>query len=139
MKKIVLIACCKSKGPTIARARDLYIGSLFKYSLQYAETLRQDKIFILSAKYYLLDLERMIEPYEMTLNAFSVEERKEWGMRVIEQLSEITSLTQDKFTILAGQKYINPLREFMTYIDEPLMSLRYGERLKFLKSKLGFN
>lgn len=66
MSKIVLIACAKNKMPHRAKAKELYRSSLFKYSLKYAELLNPDKIFILSAKHHLLDLEREIEPYDET-------------------------------------------------------------------------
>lgn len=137
MKKIVLISCCKSKLPATARARDLYISPLFKYSLQYAESLNPDNIFILSAEYHLLELERWIDPYDTVLRSFTAEEKREWGNRVATQLSERTNLDRDNFIVLAGQEYIKPIQEYIASITNTLEGLRYGERLKFLRSQLG--
>ena len=49
----------KKDGP--AKAKDMYISPLFKGAYRYAHKLSADKIFILSAKYGLL--EEMDEPY----------------------------------------------------------------------------
>lgn len=52
-------------------AKDMYVSDLFKKSLEYARRLNPAKIYILSAKYGLLELDDMIEPYEITLNEMS--------------------------------------------------------------------
>jgi len=53
MKKIVLISCVKRKLPHRVPAKDLYISQLFKLSFAYAQRLRPDAIYILSAKHGL--------------------------------------------------------------------------------------
>ena len=68
MRQIVLISCGSKKSEKKAKAKDLYIGSLFKNSLAYAEALKPDKIFILSALHHLLNLDKEIEPYDVTLS-----------------------------------------------------------------------
>ena len=85
-----------------AQAKDMYISNLFKYSLKYAQKSNPDKIFILSAKYHLLYLDREIEPYNVTLNKMPVKERKLWAEEIIRELSENADLENDKFIILAG-------------------------------------
>src|SRR5665647_769093 len=99
MKTVVLIACVSKKLDKKAKAKNLYISSLFKNSLAYAYSLNPDKIFILSALHHLLDLERVIEPYNVTLSnvpkkkrkvglkVLNSQEKKEWGEKVIEMLS----------------------------------------------------
>ena len=109
MKKIVLISCASQKLTYKAKVKDLYISSLFKKSLEYAKLLKPDRIFVLSAKYGLLDLEKEIEPYNVTLNDMSRKKRKNWTEMVVNQLTRITSLDKDKFIILAGKNY----REFI--------------------------
>ena len=77
----VFISCVKSKRKTKAKARDMYISPLFRYSLKYALSLTsENKIYILSAKYGLLKLDEVIDPYELTLNTMS-ERRKKMGIR----------------------------------------------------------
>lgn len=148
MKQIVLIACVSKKGDKKAKARDLYRGPLFINSLAYAQSLNPEKIFILSALYYLLDLDEVIEPYNVTLSnvpakkrkpglrLLNASEKKEWGAKVIELLSERVDLKNDKFIFLAGQEYIKPLRSSIVNLENPLDKLRQGERVSFLKSRL---
>ncbi len=144
MKQIILIACVSKKGDKKVKAKDLYKSSLFKSSLAYAYKLNPDKIFILSALHYLLDPDKEIEPYNVTLSNVSKSkrktglkvldsaEKKEWGKKVIEQLSKQTDLENDKFIVLAGQEYIKPIIDSISHLTNPLKGLRQGERVKFL-------
>ncbi|UZQ49968.1 DUF6884 domain-containing protein [Clostridium kluyveri] len=68
MKKIVLISCVSKKLSYPAKAKDMYISQLFKLNFNYANFIKADNIFILSAKYGLLKLDKEIEPYNETLN-----------------------------------------------------------------------
>ena len=51
---VVLLSCVKSKRARRCRAGDMYISPLFQKMMAYAESLRPNRIFILSAKYGLL-------------------------------------------------------------------------------------
>ncbi len=146
MKSIVLISCVSKKGEKKTKAKDLYKSTLFKLSLAYAQSLNPDKIFILSALHHLLDLETVIEPYDVTLSnvpknkrkpglkVLNPDEKKEWGDKVIEQLDGEVDLDHDKFIILAGNEYIKPLGGRLRNLDLPLDGLSIGERLGFLKN-----
>lgn len=142
MKRIVLISCVSRKGKNNAKARDLYKGNLFKNSLAYAYSLKPDQIFILSAYYHLLELDDIIEPYDVTLSyvtpskkekkpnlkVLTKEETKIWGKEVIKQLIKKTDLKNDEFIILAGQSYIRPILSELTIIKEPLKGIVQGKR-----------
>lgn len=144
MKQIVLIACVSKKGDKKTKAKDLYKSSLFKSSLAYAYKLQPDKIYILSALHHLLDLDKEIEPYNVTLSnvpkdkrkqgllILSPTEKKEWGKKVIEQLSKQTDLKNDNFIVLAGQEYIKPIIDSIPHFTNPLNGLGIGKRVKFL-------
>jgi hypothetical protein len=148
MKIIVLIACVSKKGDKKAKAKDLYISPLFNNSLAYAYSLNPDKIFILSALHHLLDLEKEIEPYNVTLSnvpkkkrkvglkVLNSQEKKEWGEKVIEMLANQTDLKQDRFIILAGQEYIKPIRHRLTYYENPLEGVSLFDRIRVLKEML---
>jgi hypothetical protein len=47
--KNVLISCVSQKLEHRAKAKDLYVSTLFRYNLQYAMSMNADRIFILSA------------------------------------------------------------------------------------------
>ncbi|SMB94593.1 conserved hypothetical protein [Hymenobacter roseosalivarius DSM 11622] len=147
-KTIVLISCASQKLKHKAEAQDLYISQIFRASLAYAKSLNPDKIFILSAKYHLLKLDNVIEHYNTTLSKIPENKRKdglivlnsdqktEWGIHVLKQLSEHTNLSNDEFIFLAGQEYIKPLKNSIENFKNPLEGLKPGQRLKHLKNCL---
>jgi hypothetical protein len=144
-KKIVLIACVSQKGDKKTKAKDLYKSQLFRSSLAYAQKLNPEKIFILSALHHLLDLNKEIEPYDVTLSnvpkhkrkpglkILTSKERRDWGKIVIEQLRKENDLQNDEFIFLAGQKYITPISNEIAHFSNPLQGLGQGKRLQFLK------
>lgn len=132
MRRIILISCVSQKLPYKARARRLYISPLFKKNLAFAQRLNPDAIFILSAKYGLVDLDQEIEPYELTLNTMSADQIKAWAFRVLAQLSERADLRQDHFIFLAGQKYRKYLLPKIKSYEIPLEGLPIGKQLQFL-------
>lgn len=132
-KRIVLISCVSQKLRHRAKARDLYISTLFRLNLRYAQKLQPDDIFILSAKYGLLPLDKEIEPYEQTLNTMRSSEIKKWAEQVLEQLRGIGSLEDDEFIFLAGEKYRKYLLPYLQHASIPLYGLRIGEQLQKLK------
>jgi hypothetical protein len=146
MQKIVLISCVSLKKKESAQAKYLYISALFKKSLEYSLALKPDRIFILSAHYYLLELEEIIEPYDVTLSYVSPsvlkkkpnlkvltsQESLNWGRVVLEKLSEKADLENDEFIIVAGQAYIKPIESGLNFIRQPLRGLPQGKRINEL-------
>ena len=92
-KKIILISCASKKLAFKSKAKDLYISPLFRLSLAYAKNLKPDKIFILSAKYRLLDLNDEISTYNETLNNKPVSDIKIWADKVVTELGKTASVT----------------------------------------------
>ena len=133
---IVLISCSSKKLSQKAKARDLYISPLFQLNLKYAQQLSPQKVFILSAKYGLLQLDEEIEPYDVTLNEMTAHERRNWAAKVVLQLQEHCDLVNDYFVILAGQKYRQYLVPYLKLYKIPLAGLPIGKQLQFLKESL---
>jgi hypothetical protein len=129
--KIALIGCVKKKVSYKTKAELLYDSTLFKYSLQYAKQ-ESDKVFILSAKYGLLSLDRTIEPYEVTLNTFSEQEKIEWSNMVFKQIKKDIGLN-NQFMYLCGSNYKKYLLDILPGSD-PLKGLGLGKRIQWLKN-----
>ena len=126
---VVLISCSKLKRTYPCEAELLYdVSSLFKKSLAYAKTI-SNEIFVISAKYGLLPLNEVVEPYEETLNDKTNAELAVWGKRVAGQLAQRFSIEKTEFVILAGKNYYGPLRNRLPHIRLPLLGLPIGERL----------
>lgn len=120
-KTIVLIGCGKKKLPHRAKAKDLYQGSLFCKSWMVArKEYPKASRHILSAKHYLLDPEKEIEPYNETLKGKRVADKKAWAESVIARLrGSGYDLQNDKFVFFAGNDYtkylISPLGPIRNY------------------------
>lgn len=136
MKKVILIACSSRKECFACSAERMYIGTLFKYSLAFAKKIKADNIFILSAKYGLLDLSQIIEPYNVTLNEMSNSEIQNWSKSVYNQLKEKVEIDNSTFVFLAGNNYKKGLIKYLKKIELPLEGLRIGEQMQFLKNNI---
>jgi hypothetical protein len=132
MKKIALISCVKQKRTCRSKAKELYISSLFKKSLAYVQRLNPDAIYILSAKYGLLDLETEIDPYNLTLNTMTAGEIRSWADKVLQQLQQVSSLQNDHFIILAGMKYRKDLLPSLRSYEVPLKGLTLFRQVQAL-------
>ena len=136
MKQIVLISCASKKLKNKAKAEDIYISSLFRKSLQYAKSLQPDDIYILSAKFGLLKLNEIIEPYNQTLNTMPVDEIRKWSERVLQQLSNISNLQKDNYIFLAGDNYRKFLIPSIVNYQIPMKGLKIGKQLQWLTNSL---
>lgn len=114
----------------------MYRGSLFKKSLRYAQKLNPDKIFILSAKHGLLELDTEIEPYDMTLNNMNTHERRQWADQVLGSLRAHSDIDNDDFIFLAGRKYREFLICHIRHSSVPMKGLKIGEQLKWLNEQI---
>lgn len=137
MPTVILLSCVKSKLPTKARAEDLYTSALFRKSLAYARSLKPDQIFILSAKHGVLRLDDEVEPYEQTLNTMGVAKRKEWAEKVLGYLRSKVDFANDRFIILAGNRYREFLLSHLEHTELPMEGLAFGEQLHWLKERVG--
>ncbi len=143
-KTIVLISCASMKHKSRMKAKNIYRSSLFKKSLEYANGIKHDYIYILSAKHHLLELDSEIDPYDVTLSYISPNKRKpgltvlndieksNWGNKVIQELESVADLKNDLFIVLAGSEYITPIENKINNLDDRLKGLKYGQRLKWL-------
>lgn len=134
---IVFLSCVKSKRQNVCAAKDMYVSDMFKKSLAYAETLNAKKIYILSAKYGLLELNDIIEPYNLTLNNMTEKQRKEWAYRVCKQCERKGIKYNEKIIFLCGENYRKYLMTKFQNSTAPLKNLGIGRQLSFYKKALG--
>ena len=132
---IIFLACTKSKADKPCKAMEMYQGELFKKSLRYAQKINPRKIYILSAKYGLLELDDNIEPYEQTLNGASKQKRKQWAYMVYRQLQEKGISFDEEAIFLAGENYRYYLIQLFTKAQAPLKGLSIGRQLQYYKQR----
>jgi cytoplasmic iron level regulating protein YaaA (DUF328/UPF0246 family) len=136
MNRIVLISCVSTKLDTKAKAKDLYISPLFKMNYAYAKSLAPSAIYILSAKYGLVDPETTIDPYDETLNTMKSGQVKDWAIDVIDQMEGKINFQKDEIIFLAGERYRKFLMPLCRNAKVPLEGLGIGKQLGWLKKKL---
>jgi hypothetical protein len=128
MNRIAFIACSKTKSAQSCRAKEFYRGELFKKALRYC-SLHFSCIYILSAKYGLVELDQILSPYEETLNNKSRQQRAIWSNRVKQQM-RYKQIEGSEFWFFTGKKYC----EFFEG-EKPLAGLSLGNQLRFFKDR----
>ena len=135
MRKIVLISCVSKKLVHAAKVRDIYVSPLFRLNLAYAESLKPDAIYVLSAKHGLLPLDDQIEPYELTLNTMGTGQIRAWASAVVSQLAAVADFKHDLIVFLAGDKYRKFLVPHLAHFEVPMDGLTIGRQLQFLSRR----
>jgi len=140
MSTIVLLSCTKSKLNKPSQAQDLYSASpTFKKTLEYGKSLKPDKMFILSAKHYLVPLTKVLAPYDKTLKEMPKDKKNAWGVEVIKQMKAYGIHPEtDNFIFLTGTEYMKPLLDAIPSknIETPMAGKRMGERMKWLNQQI---
>jgi hypothetical protein len=137
-KTLYLISCVSKKRKACAQAKDLYISDWFLKTRKYVERTGSPW-FIVSAKYWLVHPDRILAPYEQTLNKMGRAERLAWAARVKAQME--TDLPDvDHIVVLAGRRYreflMDYLRQRAKTIDVPMEGLGIGKQLHYLTEAL---
>lgn len=133
---VIVIGCGKSKLEAPARARELYTGSLFRMARLYAEAWNEPW-FIVSAKYGLMDPERVIEPYEMRLQQRKGGNLQAWADRVATGIKVEAGM--EPVQLLMGRDYAEPIGRALDRVGlrwcAPMDGFGLGHRLQWLKAR----
>jgi len=127
--RLGLIACSKLKAASGRPSSLLYQGALFKKSMVLAKRTC-DQIAILSAKYGLLDLNQIIEPYDETLSRMPKKAREDWARKVTYQLDE--QYPTAHLIYYAGSDYYQGLPKG----KYPFGNRTLGQRLQWLNQQI---
>jgi cytoplasmic iron level regulating protein YaaA (DUF328/UPF0246 family) len=132
---VYFISCVGKKEKQACRARELYISDWFLKARKYVEA-SGSHWFILSAEYGLVAPDRVIAPYDRTLNTMPIAERRAWAQRVSKQI-QAAMPRLSHVVILAGERYreflANHLTERGVVVSVPMEGLGIGEQLSWLK------
>lgn len=152
--RFVIVGCgaAKRDGPHGKSwpAKDLYTSNYFQLKREYAEA-NGDQWMVLSAEHGLVPPTAELRPYETSIDDLDEGEldqlAHEVGMELIEWVAweKGNGTTVDEIVVLAGRKYIDPLREreaFHAGIEPtvlfPLQQADLsgiGEQMAWLKSR----
>jgi hypothetical protein len=136
--RIALVSCVKQKRELASPACDLYVSPLFRLLRRYSET-NADRWYILSAEYGIIPPERIVEPYERTLNGMSKSDRRAWAVELQHRLIDLVPIGTEVI-LLAGQRYRADLEPFLRNrghsVLVPLEGMPIGKQLQWLKQAL---
>lgn len=107
-RTIAIVSCSKKKKATYIPipAEELYNSALFRKALACAKSLKPDAIYILSAKYYLVEPTDKLPYYDMFLPKQPATYRKQWAETILKQLDEKgVDLRNDNVVFLTGKNY----------------------------------
>lgn len=131
---IIFLSCTKKKKEYSCQAQEMYRPSQwFRGGWKYAHSLHPDKVYILSAKYGLLEETDEIEPYEKTLVAAKDNEIKKWSAMVARQINAKGVDKNQKAIFLCGKNYRKYLQNLFPNSTAPLKHLGIGKQMAFFK------
>ena len=105
MKKIVLISCAAREISSSTKAKNIYITETFKKTLDYAYSLKPDKILFLTLNQGLLGANEELLTSNDTLDDKDDNEIRAWADEVLVKLILEADLQRDEFIFLAGYNY----------------------------------
>jgi len=115
---IYVVACGKEKINHSTRARQMYTGGYFKACLNYALSQNDDSVdsvYILSAKYGLVELDDVIQPYNLIMGESGCVDKEFVRRQVIEK-----GLEDERVIVLGGKKYVNFCKKVWNNVSCPL-------------------
>ncbi len=110
-KLIGLISCTNHKKKCPCTARELYSESVsFPKHLAFAED-KYDRVYVVSSKHGLVELNQLLSPYDLSLTEYTAEERAAWAKFIAARLRLEGVTTDDTVYIHASDVYAAPLRD----------------------------
>jgi uncharacterized protein DUF6884 len=114
--ELVVIPCGSRKLGLPARAADMYVGSYHRACRKAADALQPERLLILSARYGLLDLDDVIEPYDTphgTADAVTAQ-------GLVEQATARDIVLLDPVVALGGARHVGLVRTVWPHARAPL-------------------
>lgn len=134
--RVALVSCAKSKMKYPCKAKEMYSKSVL-FRRAYGHVIkRYDQVYILSAKYGLLDPESIISPYDISLYQFSENQKKIWASNVFKQIESKRFPKRTRIHFYAGKQYRGQLEHLLRKkycVRVPLAGLSIGKQLAFYK------
>lgn len=133
---MIVVGCGKSKLAVPAKARDLYVGSLFRAAKHYASRTGESWV-ILSAAHGVIDPDTWLRPYNERLELRGAELTR-WARLAADEVARRRGPEAAPVQILAGVTYAAPLARELALQGiesvQPLEGLALGFRLRKLYS-----
>lgn len=123
--ELVVIPCGGAKLDHAAPAAELYTGGYFRACLAYGRAYGE-RVLILSALHGLIELDRVVEPYELRMGepgAVDHERATLYGQALGLGVAELVDVA-----LIGGRRYVNAARSVWPGAVAPLDALPSGHR-----------
>lgn len=132
---IVIIPCGARKLTHKAMAKDIYIGSYAVMCKRYARSITtDDNIFVLSAKYGLLQMADEIEPYSLTLGQVGCITPEQVKQQAVDM-----NIDKEDCIAIGGKRYTDLCKAVFLNCKTPLQDNvkgGNGKQLQWMKAQL---
>lgn len=144
---VYLVACVKTKRFERMAAKNLYCSEWFVKARLYVEAKIEafpetTQWRILSAQHGLLDPDKTISPYSLSVQDMNANERIAWSQGVLDSLMKTYPKDRHhsiRFVFLAGKKYRELLMKYLVreghFVSEPIASMGIGEQMAWFKNE----
>lgn len=136
--RVGLVGCVKQKHSRPTRADQLYTSTMFQGRRRFVEQ-SCDSWFILSALHGLVEPDRLLEPYDVTLKGSGIATRRAWSADVLRDIGRrFAHVDRLTFEIHAGSNYrdaglVEGIVRLGATVEIPASGLSQGEQLAFYK------
>jgi cytoplasmic iron level regulating protein YaaA (DUF328/UPF0246 family) len=122
-REFAIIGCGAAKADELQPAAEMYTSTYFRKKREYAEE-KADRYWILSAKHGLLEPHEVIEPYDVTPDDLSQQEKQDLRGFVGTQLDDALDdgVVNVNVALLLGQKYRDLIRPVVEDVDRGLVA-----------------
>ncbi|MBW8833057.1 MAG: hypothetical protein JF606_27475 [Burkholderiales bacterium] len=144
VRRVCLIACSASKLNRAAPAHEIYTGDVFRKSLVWARLQTYEDIVVLSPRHHVVDLQDSLQPYDGSMYAMSVDERRRWASIVFASIDTRWDLRAGgiELVMLAGAHYAEELALRIQVVAPrvrlvcPLAGLGVGQQKAWLRDAI---
>ena len=134
----VIIGCTKKKQAYPCTVEEMYSASdIFRMFVKYAkDVLKADHIYVVSAKYHVLTLDEVIEPYDKFILDMPAEDRNVFREQLFYDLINKGVDFDDHTVFLIGKHYIKDIVDYFIDYEWPTKHFQFGECKQWLKKQL---
>ena len=101
---VSLLSCSKEKLQGIHVSSELYSSEFFQSNLNKLIEM-SDNVFIISALHFLIDLDYMLNDYDLYLGNLEHYDKVVWGMNIVKKLIEKYDVNELEVVVVSNDEY----------------------------------
>ncbi len=123
MSKVIVLSDTRNQKKGLMQAKDLFKGTFFKKTYEYASLLNPDYLFIMTAKYGIVSYHDIISSYNLDVLDIDEIGLTNNFLKTIRTLIRNTNLVEDEFLLLCKDRYTKLITPWLNNYRIPLGKL----------------